>query len=51
MLNGRELTANEVTEMKSFIPEKDWGEFKQPVITLKMDSIRQVKFRKLNLSK
>lgn len=51
VLNGRELTTNEVTEMKSFIPEKDWGEFKQPVITLKMDSIRQVKFRKLNLSK
>ena len=51
MLNGRNLTAEEVTKMKSFIPEKDWGDFKQPVITLKMDSIKAIKFRKLNFSK
>ena len=51
VLNGRELTAEEVTKMKTFIPEKDWGEFKQPVITLKMDSIRRIKFRKLDFSK
>lgn len=51
MLNGRELTAEEVEKMKTFIPEKDWGEFKQPVITLKMDSIRRIKFRKLDFSK
>lgn len=51
VLNGRELTSDEVTRMKSFIPEKDWGEFKQPVITLKMESIKNIKFRKLNFSK
>ena len=51
VLNGRELTSEEVTKMKTFIPEKDWGEFKQPVITLKMDSIKSIKFRKLNFSK
>ena len=50
-LNGRELTAEEVEQMKTFVPEKDWGEFKQPVITLKMDSIRRIKFRKLDFSK
>lgn len=51
VLNGRELTEEEVTKMKAFIPEKDWGDFKQPVITLKMDSIRAIKFRKLNFAK
>ena len=51
VLNGRELSSEEVKKMKTFIPEKDWGEFKQPVITLKMDSIRRIKFRKLDFSK
>ena len=46
-LNGVELTETEVETMKTFIPEKDWGEFKQPVIVLKMESILSIKFRRL----
>jgi hypothetical protein len=37
--------------MKAFIPEKDWGDFNNTVITLKMDLIRAIKFRKLNFAK
>lgn len=51
LLNGRELTVQEVATMKTFMPKKDWSDFKQPVITLKMDSIKTIKFRKLNFSK
>jgi hypothetical protein len=50
VLNGKELTKDEVTQMKSFIPEKDWGEYKQPVIVLKMSSIKRISFRKINVN-
>ncbi len=49
-LNGVPLTEQEIIIMKTFIPEKDWGQFKEPVITLKMTSIKSIKFRKLGLS-
>jgi len=48
--NQRELTKDEVTQMKTFIPEKDWGEYKQPVIVLKMSSIKRISFRKINVN-
>lgn len=50
LLNGVPLTEQEIIIMKTFIPEKDWGQFKEPVITLKMTSIKSIKFRKLGLS-
>jgi len=50
-LNGRELTQDEVVTMKTFIPVVVTKEFKEPVITLKMESIKTIKFRRLNFSK
>lgn len=50
VLNGRVLTQPEVTMMKTFIPEKDWGEYKQPVIVLKMSSIKRISFRKIDVN-
>lgn len=50
VLDGVPLTEFEIPLMKTFIPEKDWGAFKEPVITLKMVSIKSIKFRKINLS-
>lgn len=49
LFKGRELSKDEVTQMKTFISEKEWGEFKQPVITLKMSSIKRITFRKINV--
>lgn len=50
VLDGVPLTEIEISIMKTFIPKKDWGSFKEPVITLKMVSIKSIKFRKINLS-
>ncbi len=45
--NGVQLTEKEVDVMKTFIPPKNWGEFKEPVIVLKMESILSIKFRRI----
>lgn len=50
-LNGRRLTDAEVQVMQTFVSETSSKPFHEPVITLKMSSIRQIKFRKVQLSK
>lgn len=49
VLNGKTLTAEEVTKMKTFITEPEKNEFKPIVITLSMDSIRSIKFRRIQM--
>lgn len=48
-LNGRELTAEEVTQMETFITEKEHKPFKPIVITLAIDSIRKMKARNITV--
>lgn len=48
-LNGRRLTAEEVTKMKTFITEDTRNEFKPIVITLAMDSIKEIKLRQVTI--
>jgi hypothetical protein len=49
--NGRRLTDNEVAVMQTFVSDTASKPFHEPVITLKMSSIRNIKFRKVELSK
>ena len=49
VLNGKVLSADEVTKMKTFIAEDSRSEYKPLVITLAIDSIREIKFRQVTL--
>ena len=46
-LNGRRLTETEVSQMKTFITPDNRAEHKPAVITLAMDSIRELRARKV----
>lgn len=48
-LNGKELTPEQVKEMKTFINYKAGDEFKPPVIVLAIDSVRVMKVRTFNV--
>ncbi len=48
-LNGRQLSDAEVKAMKEFVIENDRDKRKPAVITLMMDSIREIKVRKITL--
>ena len=48
-LNGRELTSAEVEQMKPFIKTQTKSDFKPLVITLSIDSIRQLRSRRVNM--
>ena len=48
-LNGRELTAEEVKTMKTFITEDKRAEYKPAVITLAIDSIRELRARSVRM--
>lgn len=49
VLNGVTLTPEQVAEMKEYLNATDRDEFKPCVITLMMDSIRSITFRKVEL--
>jgi hypothetical protein len=49
VLNGKDLTPEQVTAMKEYLSEQSENEFKPRVITLAMDSIRSVTFRKVEM--
>lgn len=48
-LNGRQLAAAEVVEMEKFIPSREQTEYKPLVITLAIDSIRELKARQISM--
>jgi hypothetical protein len=48
VLNGKELTADEVEKLKTFIAEKDDSDFKPMVITVGLANIKEIKFRKVS---
>lgn len=48
-LNGRRLTDTEVEQMKSSMYDDNGEEWKPKVITLSVDSIREIKFRKIQM--
>jgi hypothetical protein len=47
--NGRRLTPDEVKVLMTFVRETPKSEFKEPVITLAMTSIKSIKFRNVKL--
>jgi hypothetical protein len=48
-LDGREMSADEVKQMKSFITETERVEYKPIVITLAIDSIRKMRARSITV--